>query len=327
MKAAVVFEAGKAPVFADFERPVAQAGEELIAVKAAALTHFTKSRASGSHYSSESALPAIAGSDGVGVTQDGRRVYFILPRAPFGAMAETACVRSGFCIPVPEDIDDVTAAALANPGMSAWAALVYRAQIKQGETVLINGATGIAGRLAVQLAKHLGAAKVIATARDAVALESLRSMGADVVIPFQLDGSGGSDGSGASRFAAALEAQCKEGVDVVVDYLWGTSAETIIVTIARSVEDARPVRFVQVGSSSGGEITLPSAALRSSAIVLMGSGIKSVSLPDLLAAVGHVFAAAAPASLKIATRALPLSDVQTAWNEDAGKARIVFIPQ
>ena len=324
MKAAVVFEAGKAPAFAEFERPVAQAGEELIAVKAAALTQFTKSRASGSHYSSESALPAIAGSDGVGVTQDGQRVYFILPKAPFGAMAETTCVRSGFCIPVPEDIDDVTAAALANPGMSAWAALVYRAQIKQGDTVLINGATGIAGRLAVPLARHLGAAKVIATARDAVALESLRAMGADVVIPFQLDGS---DGSGASRFAAALEAQCKEGIDVVVDYLWGKSAETIIVTIARAVEDARPVRFVQVGSSSGSEITLPSAALRSSAIMLMGSGIKSVPLPDLLAAVGHVFTAAVPANLQIATRALPLSDVQMAWNEDGGRARIVFLPE
>jgi NADPH:quinone reductase-like Zn-dependent oxidoreductase len=324
MKAAVVFEAGKAPVFADFERPVARAGEELIAVKAAALTHFTKSRASGAHYSASGALPAIAGSDGVGVTQDGRRVYFILPSAPSGAMAETACVRSGFCVPVPEDIDDVTAAALGNPGMSAWAALVYRAKIEQGDTVLINGATGIAGRLAVQLAKHLGAAKVIATARDAVALESLKAIGADVVIPFQLDGP---DGSGASRFAAALEEQCKEGVDVVVDYLWGKSAQTIIVTIAKAVEDARPVRFVQVGSSSGGEITLPSAALRSSAIVLMGSGIKSVPLPDLLAAVGHVYAAAGPANLQIATRALPLSDVQMAWDEDGGKARIVLLPE
>jgi NADPH:quinone reductase-like Zn-dependent oxidoreductase len=323
MKAAVVFEAGKAPVFADFERPVARAGEGLIAVKAAALTHFTKSRASGAHYSASGALPAIAGSDGVGVIQDGRRVYFILPSAPSGAMAETACVRSGFCVPVPEDIDNVTAAALANPGMSAWAALVYRAKIEQGDTVLINGATGMAGRLAVQLAKHLGAAKVIATARDAVALESLKAIGADVVIPFQLDAP---DGSGASRFAAALEEQCKEGVDVVVDYLWGKSAQTIIVTIARAVEDARPVRFVQVGSSSGGEITLPSAALRSSAIVLMGSGIKSVPLPDLLAAVGHVYAAAGPANLQIATRALPLSDVQMAWNQDGGKARIVFLP-
>lgn len=323
MKAAVVREAGKAPVFADFEAPVAKPGEDLITVKAAALTQFTKSRASGAHYSADASLPAIAGSDGVGVTADGRRVYFILPGAPFGAMAEVTRVRAGSCIPVPEGIDDVTAAALANPGMSAWAALVYRAQIKTGDTVLINGATGIAGRLAVQLAKHLGAGKVIATARDAAALASVQALGADVVIPFQLDGAAP---EGVSRFAAALGEQFKAGIDVVVDYLWGTSAQTIITTIAKTVEDARPVRFVQVGSSSGGEIALPSAALRSSAIVLMGSGIKSVSLSDLLAAVGHVFAAALPANLQIATRVLPLSDVQTAWGDDAGKARIVFVP-
>ena len=322
MKAAVVYEAGKAPVFAEFETPVARAGEALIAVKASALTQFTKSRASGAHYSADAALPAIAGSDGVGVTEEGRRVYFILPQAPFGALAEVTRVRAGFCIPVPDGLDDVTAAALANPGMSAWAALVYRAQIKPGDTVLINGATGTAGRLAVQLARHLGAGKVIATARDATALESVKALGADVLLPFQLDGG---DEAGAARFGDALEAQFKEGIDVVVDYLWGKSAEAIIVAIAKAVDDARPVRFVQVGSSSGGEITLPGAALRSSAIVLMGSGIKSVPLPDLLAAVGHVFAVAVSANLQIATRVLPLADVQTAWGGDAGKQRVVFV--
>src|SRR6187402_1941925 len=322
MKAAVVFEAGKAPVFSDFEAPPAKTGEELITVKAAALTHFTKSRASGAHYSANASLPAVAGSDGVGVTQDGRRVYFILPGAPFGAMAEFTRVRAAYCISVPDALDDITAAALANPGMSAWAALVYRAQIKSGDTVLINGATGMAGRLAVQLAKHLGAGKVIATARDAAALVSVQALGADVVLPFELDGR---DPDGAAHFETALTEQFKDGIDVVVDYLWGPSAQTIITTIAKAVEDARPVRFVQVGSSSGGEITLPGAALRSSAIVLMGSGIKSVPLPDLLAAVGHVFAVAASANLKIATRVLPLADVQTVWGGDAGKQRVVFV--
>jgi len=123
VKAAVVHEAGKAPEFAEFETPVAQAGETLIAVKASALTQFTKSRASGAHYSADAVLPLIAGSDGVGVTSEGRRVYFLLPQAPFGAMAEVTRVRSAFCLPVPDGLDDITAAALANPGMSAWAAL------------------------------------------------------------------------------------------------------------------------------------------------------------------------------------------------------------
>lgn len=322
MKAAVITEAGKTPVYADFAMPEPQPGEELISVRASGLSHFTKSRASGAHYSASGQFPAIAGSDGVGLTQDGRRVYFILPPAPFGAMAEFTRAQASHCIELPASLDDVTAAAIANPGMSAWAALVNRAQIKQGETVLINGATGVAGRLAVQLAKYLGAAKVIATARDAAALEEVKALGADVVIPFALNES---DPAGGKHFATLLEAQFAQGIDVVVDYLWGKSAEIIITAIARAVEDATPVRFVQVGASSGADIVLPGAALRSSAIMLMGSGVKSVSLADLLAAVGHVFAAVAPAKLRIATTAIALNTVETAWDADSGKSRVVFV--
>ena len=96
-----------------------------------------------------------------------RRVYFVLPRAPYGSMAEQAVVPSAHCVPLPDELDDVTAAAIANPGMSSWAAYTERARLKAGETVLVNGATGTAGRLAVQIAKYLGARKVIATGRNA----------------------------------------------------------------------------------------------------------------------------------------------------------------
>ncbi|HEY0197890.1 MAG TPA: zinc-binding alcohol dehydrogenase family protein [Rhodanobacter sp.] len=301
--------------------PVAQPGEELVSVRASALSQFTKSRASGAHYSASGALPAVAGSDGVGLTQDGRRVYFILPEAPFGAMAEFTRVSAKRCIELPEGLDDITVAAIANPGMSAWAALVNRAQIKPGDTVLVNGATGTAGRLAVQLARHLGAAKVIATGRDSAALETIEALGADVVIPFDL---ADAHPQGARDFEALLEDQFGKGIDVVVDYLWGRSAEIIIAAIARAVEDATPVRFVHVGAMSGSEIVLPGAALRSSAIMLMGSGIKSVPLADLLAAIGHVFDAVGPAKLQIATRPVPLSAVEETWDADSGKSRAVF---
>lgn len=321
MKAAVIFTAGKPPVFADFETPVAQKDEELISVRASALSQFTKSRASGAHYSASHALPAIAGSDGVGLTQDDRRVYFILPPAPFGAMAELTRAATKNCIEVPPTLDDITAAAIANPGMSAWAALVNRAQIKQGETVLINGATGIAGRLAVQLAKYLGAAKVIATGRDRAALAQVKALGADVVIPFDLPQANPED---AEDFKAALADQLGQGIDIVVDYLWGRSAEIILASIARTLEDTTPVRFVHVGASSGSDIVLPGAVLRSSAVQLMGSGIKSVALADLLAAVGYVFAAVAPAKLQIATQAIPLSEVAASWDALSGKSRVVF---
>src|SRR5262249_42559731 len=141
MKAAVVFEPGQSPHYADFREPSPQPGEQLVSVRASALSQFTRGRASGRHYSAAGGWPAVAGADGVGLTQDGRRVYFVLPEAPFGAMAERSLAKAAHCIDVPPGIDDVTAAAIANPGMSAWAALVNRAQIRRGETVLINGAT------------------------------------------------------------------------------------------------------------------------------------------------------------------------------------------
>lgn len=322
MKAAIVTAAGKTPIYSDFETPIAQAGEELISVRASALSQFTKSRASGGHYSSDGAFPAIAGSDGVGITQDGRRVYFVLPKAPYGALAEFCTIRSEQCVELPDSLDDITAAAIANPGMSAWAALVERAHLVAGETVLVNGATGTAGRIAVQLAKHLGAAKVIATGRNAEELEEVKKLGADVVIPFTL---GTLHPSGAKDYENALKQVFASGINVVIDYLWGESAKTVIVAIAKAVEDGIPVRFVHVGGASGEEsIDLPGAALRSSAIMLMGSGVKSVPMPVLLQAIRSVFEAVQPAGLKIATEVVPLSEVEAAWKNAAGKPRVVF---
>jgi NADPH:quinone reductase-like Zn-dependent oxidoreductase len=322
MKAAIVAGAGKTPVYGDFDTPIAKGGEELISVRASALSQFSKSRASGSHYSSDGDFPAVAGVDGVGLTQDGRRVYFALPKAPFGALAEFCLVRPEQCVELPSSLDDITAAAIANPGMSAWAALVERARLMGGETVLVNGAMGTAGRVAVQLAKHLGAGKVIATGRNAEELEEVRRLGADVVIPFSL---GMLHPSGSKDYEDALKQTFASGIDVVIDYLWGESAKAIIVAIAKTVEDGRAVRFVHVGEASGeANIELSGAALRSSAIVLMGSGVKSVPLPTLLQAIRSVFEAVQPAGLKIATTVVPLSEVEEAWRKAAGKPRVVF---
>src|ERR1700689_311838 len=178
MKAGIIKVAGKSPVYGDFNEPVPGEGRELITVNTSALSQFSKSRSSGSHYSSSGTFPSVAGADGVGRTADGRRVYFVLPEAPFGALGEKSLVRSEHCIPVPDALDDITAAAIANPGMSAWAALVERARLTPGETVLINGATGTAGRLAVQLAKYLGAGRVIGAGRNQSELNELLALGA-----------------------------------------------------------------------------------------------------------------------------------------------------
>jgi NADPH:quinone reductase-like Zn-dependent oxidoreductase len=320
VKAAIVISAGTKPAFGEFHSPVWREGLEIITVTAAALTNLTKGRAAGSHYSADNQYPFVPGVDGVGTLADGRRVYFAMPEAPFGAMAEQTLVDPRRTMTLPDNLDDVDAAALANPGMSCFAALVERARLQAGETVLINGATGAAGIVAVQVAKQLRAGKVIATGRNAQELDTLRSLGADVVIPFDLRPE---NSQRVERFEEALRRAFADGVDVIVDYLWGSSARTIIVAVAKAVEDAHPVRFIQVGEASREPVELLAAALRSSAIQIMGSGLKSVPLPKLLEGIRQTFDLAAHSKLYLPTEVVPLSTVTENW-EASGKPRLVF---
>jgi NADPH:quinone reductase-like Zn-dependent oxidoreductase len=316
MKAAIVAETGKPPSYGDFKEPVPTDGEVQVTVTAAALSNVVKSRASGTHYSSSGQPPFVVGIDGVGHLDDGRRVYFALPRAPFGSMAEKTVIRPSQCVSLPDDLDDVTAAAIANPGMSAWAAFKERAKLTAGETVLVNGATGTAGRLAVQIAKYMGARKVVATGRNVQALKVLSVLGADVTIPLD---------EGGDAFEDALKEQfCGDGIDVVLDYLWGQSAERVIIAGAKAGKDAVPIRFVQIGSVSAPSITLPSAALRSSAITLMGSGLGSIPRDRLVKSIGELMQATVPGGFEILTTIFPLSEVEHVWAAANSMPRIVF---
>jgi len=312
MKAAIVQGAGQAPVYGDFDEPAVLPGESRIAVTASALSQLARGRAAGTHYSGSGAFPFVVGIDGVGRREDGKRVYFLALRSPYGSMAEQSVAQAAHCIVLPDDLDDVTAAAIANPGMSSWAALTERAKLQKGQTVLINGATGVSGRLAVQIAKHLGARKVIATGRNVEVLRALEALGADATIPLVED-------------AAALEDSFKqhfaEGVDVVLDYLWGQTARSLLIAAAKA---EAAIRFVQIGSLSGQEIALPAAVLRSSAITLMGSGLGSVPLDRLVACIAGVFQAAVPSGFKIAAAPVPLSQVEQAWSLADSARRTVF---
>jgi NADPH:quinone reductase-like Zn-dependent oxidoreductase len=316
MKAAIVREVGAAPVYGDFAEPAPHGDEVLVTVTAAALSHLTRGRASGRHYSAEGMLPFVAGADGVGSLENGTRVYFVLPRHPFGSMAERSLVKTSQCVPLPDGLDDVTAAAIANPGMSSWAAFTKRARLVPGETVLVNGATGTAGRLAVQIAKHLGAKKVIATGRDAETLQLLPSIGADVAISLTQP---------TETLEKIFQEQFAGGVDVVLDYLWGPSAELLIVAAAKSGTEAVPVRYIEVGSASGSNINLPGAALRSSALELMGSGVGSIPMETLFAAVSDLLQAAPRCGLRVETEPIPLADVEKSWSKSSGRRRAVFV--
>jgi NADPH:quinone reductase-like Zn-dependent oxidoreductase len=315
MKAAVVVEEAQAPVYRNFEDPLPAPGKSIIRISASALSPVTKSRASGTHYSSHGRLPFVPGIDGTGITESGERVYFVFPEHPYGGMAESCLVDNQHWVPLPRDLDEKIAAAIAIPGMSSWAALMERAHLRAGETVLINGATGTSGRLAIQIAKHLGAKKVIATGRRPDA--DLRALGADVTVQLVDD---------RDILEEALKKIFAGGVDIVLDYLWGKSAETLIIAAAKAGAEGVPIRYVEIGSVSGGDITLPSAALRSSSLQLMGSGIASVPFPKLLEAIRGVLQAAPSAGFRTAIKPVPLSDVSRAWSVVDANSRIVLVP-
>ena len=173
MHAALVEDFSAPPRYREIPPPVPNQGELLLKVRAAALSNLVRGQASGSHYSSGTTLPFTPGNDGVGVAADGARFYFISPRAPFGSMAEYTVVSPSRTIPLAANMDDAVAAALGNPGLATWGSLLGRAKLQPGEGVMINGATGIAGKQAIQVAKYLGAAKIIATGRDPEALAGL----------------------------------------------------------------------------------------------------------------------------------------------------------
>ncbi|WMT39402.1 zinc-binding alcohol dehydrogenase family protein [Paenibacillus sp. D2_2] len=317
MRAAIVKAKGAIPVMGYFDSPVATDGEVIITVSATALSRVSKFRSMGMHYSSEAHFPIVAGIDGVGTLKDGTRVYFALPTTPHGSLAEQTTVNEKLVIRLPDGVDDLTAAAIANPAMSSWAALVFRAGLMPGQTVLINGATGASGSLAVQIAKGLGAKKIIVTGRNESKLQALE---ADKAIAFDMIVD-----NGQNRFEDALIPVIAEGVDVVLDYLWGDSALAIMSALARARTD-RTTRFVSIGTSSGQEnIYLPSSILRSSTIELVGSGDKSISKADMLSAVKGVFDMAAEGKLKIGIKEYTLENIEEAWNAPLAPRPVVKV--
>jgi len=319
MKAAVLHALGRAPRCEEFAEPAAGKDEAVVRVRAASLKAIDKQLASGSHYASPRELPVVCGTDGVGELEDGTRVFFGGPRRPYGAMAERTVAPRAFCFPVPPSIDDDTAAALPNPGVSAWLSLTHRAKFAPGETVLILGATGVTGQLAVQIAKLLGAKRVIGAGRNGRVLGRLREVGADATI--QLDQPGDS-----LKQAFAREAG-DAGFDVVIDYVWGRPTETLLAAITKSEFAAvtKETRLVQVGESAGPTIALPAAVLRSTALTILGTaGIPPREV--LVDAMQQVMARAARGELQIETERVPLADIEGAWQRQESGRRIVVIP-
>jgi NADPH:quinone reductase-like Zn-dependent oxidoreductase len=320
MKAAVLHELGKAPRFEEFVEPIAGKDEVIIGVRAAALKAIDRQLAGGTHYASPHELPVVCGTDGVGELEDGSRVFFGGPRRPYGAMAERTVAPRAFCFPVLASIDDDTAAALPNPGVSAWLTLTHRAKLEPGETVLILGATGVTGQLAVQIAKLLGAKRVIGAGRNERVLGRLREAGVDAAIQIEQP-------DDSLREAFARQAG-EAGFDVIIDYLWGRPTEVLISAITKSefAKATKETRLVQVGESAGPTISLPAAALRSTALTILGTaGIPPAEI--LKDAMNQIMTRAARGELRIETEQVRLADIESVWQrQNRSGRRIVVIP-
>jgi NADPH:quinone reductase-like Zn-dependent oxidoreductase len=318
MNAAVLHTLGKPPRFEEFPEPIPGEGEVIVHVRATALKPVDKQMASGSHYAGPRELPVVCGIDGVGSLDDGTRVFFGGPRRPYGAMAERTVLRRAQCFPVPDSLSDDIAAALPNPAVSAWLTLKSRAKLASGETVLILGATGVAGRLAVQIAKLLGAGRVIAAGRNEQVLKTLHNLGADATIQI--------DKRGQNLTEAFAREAGDTGFQVVVDYLWGHPTEALLAALTRNefAVAASETRLVQVGESAGAAISLPAAALRSTPLTIVGTaGMPSLDI--LTEALQQVMAYGANGKLRIDTERVPLADIANAWQREQ-RSRLVIIP-
>jgi NADPH2:quinone reductase len=320
MRAALLEERGRVPKCEEFDEPLAQDGEALLRVRASSLKPVDRQLANGTHFASPKEFPVICGTDGLGETTDGKRVFFGGCRKPYGAMAERTVVPQAFCFPVPEQLDDATAAALPNPGVSAWVSLTHRAKFAAGETVLILGATGVTGQLAVQIAGLLGAKRVVAVGRNELMLSRLGSLGADSTI--QLD-------QAADTLRDTYAAEMRDsGFDVILDYLWGPPTEALLAAISKTefVAAQKETRLIQVGESAGSKIELPAAALRSAPVTILGTG--GIPSPAILTeAMEQVLTRAAHGQLKIETNSVPLDEIESAWKRpDQPGSRTVVVP-
>ena len=316
MKAAVVSSFDSAPRYQDFGVPVPAGDDEvLVDVLAAGLHPRVRSQADGSHYTSSDELPLVPGIDGVGRAPDGTLRYFILPDTTMGAMAEQTVVDLRRSIVLPPDSDPVRIAAAMNPAMSSWVALRQRVSFQAGQDVLVLGATGNAGQMAVQVAKRLGAGQIIAAGRDTGRLAALPALGATATVPLGLEDT-------ADRLA-----KIAADVDIVLDFLWGQPAvDAMIAIITNRADRGQPLTWIQIGSVAGPTAEIPSAALRAARLQLVGSGQGSVSIREYLAELNVLAQEVAAGTIAVDARPVPLAQVEEAWAATATNRRLVLIP-
>lgn len=312
MKAAVLTATGAAPRFDDFPDPEPNAGQVVVEVAAAGVHHLDLARASGA-FGAPAVLPYVFGSDGVGRTPNGRRVYFDAPVTPYGSWAQRTLVSEADLLDLAEGVDDVTAAALGNTGLAAWLALDWRAKLQPGESVLVLGGTGALGSIAVQVAKAMGAGSVVAADRDPDRLRRAAERGADATVTIA---------PGTDLASAFREAAGGRGFDVIIDPVWGEPALAAMQTAAHGA------RHIQIGHSAGATIQLPAPVVRSGRLEILGFAFLHAPVEVRREAYLALTEQAARGDLQVDVLPIPLADSTTAWEQQqrGAPAKLVLTP-
>jgi NADPH2:quinone reductase len=310
LDAAVLTELGT-PSFGSFDEPEAGPRQVVVDVELAGLNPVDLTIAAGRFPGDPPPLPSVPGREGVG-TVDGRRVYFSAT-PPFGSMAPRALADEERLFDVPDGLDAGLAVALGVAGLAAWLPLGWRAGLREGETVLVMGATGVLGSIAVQAAKLLGAGRVVAAGRDREGLGRAVRLGADATVDLTATG---------DPTAAHLEAAGGEGPDVIIDPVWGEPG-------AAAMRSLAPFgRHVQIGNSADPELTVVAPRFRNNMSSVLGYTNNRVPPADQAEAYATMAAHAAAGRILVEVERIPLADVERAWQRQAAFAhrKLVLVP-
>jgi NADPH:quinone reductase-like Zn-dependent oxidoreductase len=321
MKAAVISSPSARPEYGEFADPQVEEGYELVDLVAAGLHAVVRSLASGGHYGSTGSWPLIPGIDAVARSASDGLIYTGFVKPPYGTFAERMAVPKGVRIGLPAGADPVKIAAGINPGLSSWLPLNARAaEVPALDTIVILGVTGMAGLLAVQHARILGATRVVGVGRNPAALERARQFGATSVA---LTGDRDADTTALFR---ALDGTSPT---IVLDYLWGAGAEIAFAALARRGldEDSADIAYVQIGAMAGADARVPASLLRSRRIRISGSGAGSASIAEIMKQIPLYMQLIADGKIDVPSKTYPLSAVAEAWvTPSTEPRRAVMVP-
>jgi|SRR5699024_712996 len=312
MRAGVVHSLGTTPVVGEFEDPAPDA--EPATVVAAAMNPVDVAVVEGEMPFRRIDPPFVAGIEGVARLDDGAHRYFFSPRAPYGAYAERVPLRDAeLTAAVPDGVDPVIAAALGTSGLAAYLALTATAELREGEDVAVLGADGQVGRVAVQVARTLGAGRIVAVVHRDDDAARRYDLGADAVVS-----SADIDSLG-ERLRSALPG----GADVMVDLVWGSVIGPALQAAAQGA------RVVQVGNAAGAQATVSAPTLRNGLVRLSPHSNFLFSPEDRARAFGRLVALAAAGQVTVEAEQVGLEDTAAAYRllvERRADRKLVIVP-